>query len=105
MDEQKYQAAVKKVQGMKTKDAYLLCKISWDTKILLPYKVGMVFMESLGQAERFEEEYPKPPSIQPMDRDRITLSVVSAKEYDQIRIAQLLQVPLDVIKEYETNNP
>ena len=105
MDEQKYQAAVKKVQGMKAKEGYLLCKISWDTKVLLPYKAGMAFMDSLGQAERFEEEYNKPPSIQPMDRDRITLSVVSAKEYEQLRIAQLLQVTLDTVKEYEINNP
>lgn len=104
MDAQTYQEAVKKMQANKPKENYLICNISWDIKMVLPYKVGMVLMEALGQAERLVEEYSKPPSIQPFDRDRIGISILSAKEYEQIRIAQLLKVPLDTVKEYENNN-
>ena len=104
METQNYQAAVKKIQATKPKENYLLCTISWDIKMVLPYKVGMVLMEALGQAERLVEEYGKSPSIQPFDRDRIGISILSAKEYEQIRISQLLKVPLDTVKEYETNN-
>ena len=104
MDAQTYQEAVKKLQANKPKENYLICNISWDLKMVLPYKAGMVLMEALGQAERLVEEYSKPPSIQPLDRDRIGISILSAKEYEQIRIAQLLKVPLDTVKEYETNN-
>ena len=103
MDNQKYQDAVKKLQASKPKDNYLLCNISWDLKMVLPYKAGLALMEALAQAERLVEDYGKPPSIQPFDRDRINLGVLSAKEYEQIRIAQLLKVPLDTVKEYETN--
>lgn len=104
MEAQDYQAAVKKIQATKPKENYLLCVFSWDTKIVLPYKAGMAFMEALNQAERLVEDYDKPPGIQPLDRDKIQFRVLSAKEYEQIRIAQLLKVPLDTVKEYETNN-
>ena len=104
MEAQEYQAAVKKFQAIKPKENYLLCTISWGTKVVLPYKAGMALMEALGQAERLVEEYNKPPSIQPLDRDRMHLGILSAQEYEQIRIAQLLKVPLDTVKEYETNN-
>lgn len=104
MEAQDYQAAVKKIQATKPKEYYLLCNISWNLKIVLPYKAGLALMEALGQAERLVEEYDKPPSIQPFNRDCLHLGVLSAKEYEQIRISQLLKVPLDTIKEYETNN-
>ena len=104
MDSQKYQDAVKKLQASKPKDNYLLCNISWDLNLVFPYKTGMAFIEAIGQAEKLVEEYNKPPGIQPIDRDKIQFRVLSAKEYEQIRIAQLLKVPLDTVKEYETNN-
>ena len=104
MDSQKYQDAVKKLQASKPKDNYLLCNISWDLNLVFPYKTGMAFIEAMGQAEKLVEEYNKPPGIQPIDRDKIQFRVLSAKEYEQIRIAQLLKVPLDTVKEYETNN-
>jgi hypothetical protein len=104
MESQEYQSAIKKLQATKPKDNYLLCNIAWDLKVVLPYKVGLALMESLGQAERLVDEYNKPPAIQPFDRDRITMSILSAKEYEQIRIAQLLKVTLDTVKEYETTN-
>ena len=104
MEAQDYQAAVKKIQATKPKENYLLCNISWNLKMVLSYKAGLALMEALGQAEQLVEEYGKPPSIQPFDRDRVSLGVLSAKEYEQIRISQLLKVPLDTVKEYETNN-
>ena len=104
MEAQDYQAAVKKLQAIKPKDNYLICNISWNLKMVLPYKAGMALMEALGQAEKLVEEYGKPPSIQPFDRDQVGITIFSAKEYEQIRIAQLLKVPLDTVREYETNN-
>ena len=103
MEAQDYQAAVKKIQASKPKDNFLLCKISWDLSIVLPYKAGLALMEALMQSENLVEEYSKPPSIQPFDREKVRISVLSAKEYEQIRIAQLLKVSLDDVKEYETN--
>lgn len=104
MEAQEYQEAVKKVQSLKAKDNYLLCNVSWDIKLVLPFKAGLALMEALGQAEKLVEEYSKPPAIQPFDRESISISVLSAKEYEQIRIAQLLKVKLDEVREYETNN-
>lgn len=104
MEAQDYQAAVKKIQATKPKENYLLCSVSWDVNLVFPYKAGMVFMEAMGQAEKLVEEYNKPPGIQPIDRDKIQFRVLSAKEYEQIRIAQVLKVPLDTVREYETTN-
>ena len=104
MEAQDYQAAVKKLQAIKPKDNYLICNISWDLNLVFPYKTGLTFMEALGQAEKLVEEYNTPPGIQPINRDKIQFRVLSAKEYEQIRIAQLLKVPLDTVREYETNN-
>ena len=103
MEAQDYQAAVKRIQASKPKDNYLLCTVSWEVNLVFPYKIGMAFMEALGQAERLVEDYSNPPGIQPLDRDKIHFRVLSAKEYEQIRIAQLLKVPLNTVKEYETN--
>lgn len=104
MEASDYTAAVKKVQASKAKENYLLFTVSWDINLILPYKEGMLFMEALGKAEKLEEPYDKPPGIRPLDRDRIGMKVLSAKEYEQIKIAQLLQVKLRDVQEYETNN-
>ena len=104
MEAQEYQEAIKKIQSHKAKDNYMLCTVSWDVNLVFPYKAGLAFIEALGQAEKLVEEYNKPPGIQPIDRDKIQFRVLSAKEYEQIRISQLLKVPLDTVKEYETNN-
>ena len=105
MEASDYMAAMKKVQASKSRDNYLMCCVSWDVNLIFPYKEGMLFMEALAKAERLNEDYGKPPVIQGIDRERFAVKILSAKEYDQIRIAQLLSVKLDEVKEYETNNP
>lgn len=101
MDQAKYQEAIKVIQAKKPKENYLLIQISYDTKIVLPYKDGLTFMASLAVAEQLTEHYEKPTRITGFVRETITTRVLSFQEYERYKIAALLNVAPGDIEEFE----
>jgi hypothetical protein len=100
-----YKEALETVKKMKTADNYLLVKFDYREHLVLPYKDGLAFMASLINAEMLNEDYSDPKYIYPMDRTKFETSILSRKEYEQFKIANLLGVSIDEIKRLEKPEP
>lgn len=98
MDIDKIKEAVKTVQSQKPKENYLIIQLSWDTKLVLPYKDGMVFISSLSNAEILESDYQKGKKIVPIKSDQLSTNILSTTEYQHIKIANLLGVNSDEVQ-------
>lgn len=94
-----YQEALKKVQSTKAKENFLIIKLGYDNTVVLPHKDGLVLMSSLSAAEQLNDEYNKKHSIGELDRSKITISQMSREEYERYKIATLLNLTLDEVKE------
>ena len=93
-----YQEALKKIQTSKPKDNFMVIEASYNNKIILPYKDGVVFLTTLNNAESLVESYGDPTRINYFSRDAITSRVMSSQEYEQIKIANLLNISVDDVK-------
>ena len=92
-----YEQALKKVQATKSKENYLIIKIDYAKRLVLPYKEGMAFIQSLANAELLNEPYNEQHCITEMDRSAIVVEVMSFDEYLRFKIAPLLGVhPKDI---------
>jgi hypothetical protein len=87
-----YSEALKKVQAKKTKDNYLVICLGYDKKIVLPHKDGIALLAALSNAEQLFEPYQAQHSISPFERETLTSFVLSGHEYEQYKIAALLQI-------------
>lgn len=95
-----YLEAVKKVQTTKPKDNFMVIKLDYETQLILPHKDGVAFMAALASAEQFNTHYSKPHSICELDRDKLTVTTMSCVEYERYKIATLLGVTVDEVKQF-----
>ena len=95
-----YKEALKAVTTKKPKDNYMVVELDYSLKLLLPFKDGLTFMTALNNAELLETSYSKPTMITPIERDKIKSTVMSCDEYERIKIAALLQITPDEVKEH-----
>lgn len=95
-----YLQAIKAVQTKKPKENFLVIEFGYDCKIVLPYKDGMAFMTSFTNAEQLSEKYNEPHRIVGFKRDLLTIRIMSGEEYEQYKIAALLNISIDEVKEY-----
>lgn len=95
-----YAEALKKVQSNKTKENFMLINISYSKDLILPYKDGIQLMASLTNAEQLLTPYQQQHRIAGLERDAVTSRVFSHEEYEQYKIAALLNVTIDEVKEY-----
>lgn len=101
MNADEYQKALKTVQTKKAKDSYMVIEFGYSNKVILPHKEGIILLTSLNTAEHFEEAYSGVSRIEPFDREKLKASIMSAEEYQQYKIAMLLNVPVQEIRDYE----
>lgn len=91
--------ASKKVQAKKPKENYLVVSLGYNSKLVFPHKEGMLFLQSLTNAEQLHDGYGERHHISGMSRDALKTEVMSAEEYDRIKIAALLNItPEDVLE-------
>ena len=95
----KYEDAVKKIQTKKPTDNYMIIETSYNSKLLLPYKDGMSFMAALVNAEEYKESYGENTKILPMNKGVLTTSLLSREDYELIKVAALLNMSVDQLKE------
>ncbi len=100
MDQKAYLEA-KKIVSIKPKENYMVIDIYYNHKIILPYKDGLALLASLVNAEAVNEEYSKPFIISGFNREHLKTSIMSGEDYGRNKMAALLNVTLDEIKEYE----
>ena len=99
-----YLKAKKEVQAMKKKENFMVVRISYDNVWVLPHKEGMALIEALKTAERFDKDY-EAQRIIPLNQDNLRINLLSAEEYERYKIAALLNITPDEVKEYETPQP
>lgn len=83
----------------------MIIKIGYE-HLFVPHTDGIKFLECLAQAQTIHRGYSDPTRIKPLGNDKIEVSLVTPEEYDRIRIASLLNIPLrelDARIEQETN--
>lgn len=94
-----YAAALKQVKTNKPEEPFLLIKLAYDRKLMLPYKQGLEFMSSLNSAEILLDEWGKKIAIIPLKKEEITCTIFSREEYLQIKVANLLGVSVEDLEE------
>jgi len=95
-----YKEAVKKVQAAKPRDNYMVIKFGYEQTLILPHKDGIAFMESLSCAEQLNDPYNKAHTIGELERSKISITTMSCVEYERYKIAALLGVTIDEVKEF-----
>lgn len=101
-----YPEALKKVQAKKTRDPnFLVIHYNYDCKIVLPYDDGMNFVKSLEKAEMLRDSYNEQHRIEEIEREQIRFWVMSREEYERYKIAALLGIKPDEVKEMQRPQP
>ena len=98
MDADKYKAAAQRVNATKPSENFMVVQISYSTKLVLSHKAGLALIAALENAELFKENYSDECKIIPIERDAISAQFMSLQEYQQIKIANILNVPLSDIQ-------
>lgn len=91
--------ASKKVQAKKTKENYLVVGLGYNSKLVLSHKEGMLFLQSLINAEQLHDGYGEQHRISGMSRDALKTEVMSSDEYERIKIAALLNIKPEEVLE------
>ena len=95
-----YAEAVKKVRAVKPRENKMIVVFGYDTKLVINHSDGIALMNALANAELLDDGYGKPHRINPIDRNKVTVNPLSSDEYDQYKIAALLNISLDEVKEF-----
>lgn len=95
-----YKEALKKVSERKSRDNFIIIELDYSKKLILPYKDGIAFLATLASAEQLNDRYGSPKTIVPLEADAIKTTIMSATEYEQIKIAALLNVTVDEVKSF-----
>ncbi len=101
MDREQYEKARKTVQATKRKENFLLVKLEYNKHLVLPHKAGLAFIEALGEAELLQTGYQEPHRIQGLARDTFEITHLSVEEYERYKIAALLNVSIEDLKQFE----
>ena len=94
-----YEQALKKVQAKKTKENYFVFTLAYDSKLVLPHKDGIILLTALQNAEFLHDPYNGKQSIAELPRDKIQVNQMSQEEYEQFKIAALLDITVAEVKE------
>ena len=94
-----YVEALKKVKAAKPPENYLIIEFSYSTKLVLPYKEGIALVASMTGAEKLVDDYNKPKMITGFARDDFTTRIMSRSEYQRHKVAALLNISADDLKE------
>lgn len=84
----------------KSKDNYLVIRISYDFKLVLPYKAGLAFLESLSNGEQLYHEYSEQHRICAIEPGKLTVNLMSQKEYREYKIAALMGIKIEEVQEH-----
>ena len=94
-----YAEALKKVSQKTSKENYMLVNWGYENKIIVPHKDGITLMAALANAEQLNDPYNKTHSITELEKDKIKITTLSHEEYVRYKVAALLNMTLDEVKE------
>lgn len=96
-----YHEAKKKVDAQKRKEDYFVFTFGYDTRIVLPHKVGIAFLETLNGAEQLTDPYSGTGKIIPIESEKYQIRTMSSLEYERYKIAALLGVSYKDVQQIE----
>ena len=94
-----YAEALKTITAQKSKDNWMVIKLNYDTKLVVPFKAGVAFMDTLSNAEILSEPYNKQHTITEYRKDAVEIHLMSHSEYVRYKVAALLGVKPDELLE------
>ena len=79
------------------KSSKIVIRLGYSDVLILDYKDGMKFIESLEKAEHLEEGYSSTDkgTIKPFKKGNLTFETMSGKEYEDRKMAGLLGLTYD----------
>ncbi len=89
-----YEEALKSVKVSPVKSGWMRIRLDYNTHLLLPFKEGISMLSHLTSAEVQIDAYGKNPSIEPLSKDHLGVSFLSEQEYLDIKMANLLGLPV-----------
>jgi len=95
-----YPEALKRVRAEKPKENFMAITFT-VSRIVLPHKDGLVFMQALANAEKLVGGYYDPHRISEIPPDEIVATPFSHQEYENYKIAGLLDITLADVKEMQ----
>lgn len=95
-----YKEAIKKVQARKPKGNFMVIKVSYDLKLVLPHAEGIAFLASIANVEQLNDPYNQNHSITPLERSKLEITTLSQEEYEHHKVAALLGITVNEAKEF-----
>ena len=77
----------------------MVVEFNFGEEIVLPYETGLLFIQCLQQAESLERNSSHA-YVAPLKTGAFRATPMSSTEYEQLKLAQLLNLPLDDVKRY-----
>ena len=96
-----HEEALKKIYSKTPKDNFLSIKFDYAKHIVLPYDEGIKFLSCLKQAEMLHAAYSKPRTITQFDSATFETTILSRKEYEDIKVAALLGITVEELNAKE----
>lgn len=96
-----FKEAAKKVQARKSKENFLVFTFGYNDKIVLPHKDGVALIACMANAEQLYDPYGGKHYIGEMEKTKIQISQMSQEEYERYKIAALLDISLDEVKQHQ----
>ena len=96
-----YKEALSKAQVTTPKQNYMVVRLSYSNNLVLPYKDGVKFLDAMTNAEQLYEPYSEQHRIAEVERGSITTNIMSHDEYVRFKVAALLGVSPDEVKNSE----
>ena len=87
-----YVKALKKVKTEKPQEGYLFIEIAGDYTLIFPHTEGLKVLQALGTAEKLRRY--SQTQIEPTGSGFIQTKFVTPKEYENMKVSVLLNVPL-----------
>lgn len=95
-----YEEAAKKIRAEKPKDTFMVLEFLYDCKYVMPHKHGLAVLGAMANAELLNEGYGTTKRIDELERDSVTSRIMSHQEYERFKIAALLNITPDEVKEF-----
>lgn len=80
---------------------FLRIKFSYSMEIILPYLKGIELLTLLAEAEKYDSDYRRP-KIESLSDEDISMSILSSKDRDIIKMSMLLNIDVQDIKGNKT---
>ncbi len=89
----------KKLASASIKSNYMLIEFSYNCKTIVPIADGIKILAAFTHAESYEAGYSKPSRIFPFKEDELKISLMPHADYILIKMANLLEISVDDLKE------